>query len=186
MNNESSTQIGAKTLTKAEINLILPSYDRILSQIEEIRKESNLSTENNIQKTNNISVLGVRGSGKTSILKSIINDLEKENNNKNEELNIIFPMIIPENMSEKMDLLSTILGLFKKKVDEIENKNKEKSQNCWEKTTTEVSKKYNSLLKKYCHMQSEFRQVSIDEFISESNYVRKNAEIFNADFRVYK
>lgn len=181
MNNESSTQIGAKTLTKAEINLILPSYDRILSQIEEIRKESNLSTENNIQKTNNISVLGVRGSGKTSILKSIINDLEKENNNKNEELNIIFPMIIPENMSEKMDLLSTILGLFKKKVDEIENKNKEKSQNCWEKTTTEVSKKYNSLLKKYCHMQSEFRQVSIDEFISESNYVRKNAEIFNAD-----
>lgn len=181
MNNESSTQIGAKALTKAEINLILPSYDRILSQIEEIRNESNLSKENNIQKTNNISVLGVRGSGKTSILKSIINDLEKENNNKNEELNIIFPMIIPENMSEKMNLLSTILGLFKKKVDEIENKNKEKSQNCWEKTTTEVSKKYNSLLKKYCHMQSEFRQVSIDEFISESNYVRKNAEIFNAD-----
>jgi len=179
MNNESSTQIGAKALTKAEINLILPSYDRILSQIEEIRKESDLSKDTQIQKTNNISILGVRGSGKTSILKSIINDLE--NRNKKEEINIIFPMIIPENMSEKMNLLSTILGLFKKKVDEIENKNKEKSQNCWEKTTTEVSKKYNSLLKKYCHMQSEFRQVSIDEFISESNYVRKNAEIFNAD-----
>lgn len=103
MNNESSTQIGAKALTKAEINLILPSYDRILSQIEEIRKESDLSKENNIQKTNNISVLGVRGSGKTSILKSIINDLEKQNNNKDEEFNIIFPMIIPENMSEKMN-----------------------------------------------------------------------------------
>ena len=102
MNNESSTQIGAKALTKAEINLILPSYDRILSQIEEIRKESDLSKDTQIQKTNNISVLGVRGSGKTSILKSIINDLEKQNN-KDEELNIIFPMIIPENMSEKMN-----------------------------------------------------------------------------------
>lgn len=53
MNNESSTQIGAKALTKAEINLILPSYDRILSQIEEIRKESDLCKDNQIQNTNN-------------------------------------------------------------------------------------------------------------------------------------
>lgn len=77
-------KIGARNLTTEEAELILPGYKHIYDQIEQFRVEKE-SHPNNIksegeytnQKTNNIGIIGVRGAGKTSILKTIKARLEK-------------------------------------------------------------------------------------------------------------
>ena len=88
-------QTGSRTLTKNEIYTILPTYDRIEEQIKSFRKQvlefkENINKYENydytrevfgfVKKYNNISIVGKRGSGKTSIITSIYNKLKEENN----------------------------------------------------------------------------------------------------------
>ncbi len=105
-------KIGARPLTNAELLLIMPTYDKILEQIKQIRLSANVKDQD-IPKTNNIGILGKRGSGKTSILKTLEAELKTENQN------IVLPMIIPENMSPSMNLMAAILGLFSEQVEKI-------------------------------------------------------------------
>ena len=66
-----TNKIGARSLTTAEARLILPAYDQVYTQIERFRAEKEVNLEALSQKTNNIGIIGVRGAGKTSILKTI-------------------------------------------------------------------------------------------------------------------
>lgn len=185
-------QIGARVLTANEIKLILPTYERLKNQIEEIRKSNWTSEINNdnflqnsflqIQKTNNIGILGARGTGKTSVIKTLMEYLSQQNqDNKNKITNFILPMVVPENMADSMNLMATILGLFKIEVDKIEQRNKKKDLECWQQKKSLVVSKYNELVKKFCYIQTEFRSVSIDQYTTESDYVRKSSEIYNSD-----
>jgi predicted AAA+ superfamily ATPase len=115
--------IGARKLSKEEVKLILPTYDKIFDQIKEIRSSNDNESKATGQKTNNIGILGCRGAGKTSALKTIIEELKQL-----EEEDIILPIIIPENMSESSTLMATVLGLFKDKVEELHNWRKRKKQ----------------------------------------------------------
>ena len=105
MGNNVSKKFGARTLSEEEVKLTLPTYDKILEQIEDMRNDEwdeEKSRKSQNQKINNISILGARGTGKTSILKTLIARLEKDNDKENKEenllgKNIILPMIVPEN-----------------------------------------------------------------------------------------
>ena len=116
MSEQKVSKIGARCLTTDEATAILPTYDKIYEQIELFRNEKKLTTQEDeedskniekeyIQKTNNIGIIGVRGAGKTSVLKTIRQRLIKENDGKD----IILPIIIPENMSESSTLMATVL-----------------------------------------------------------------------------
>ncbi len=61
-------KIGARCLSENEARMILPTYDQIWDQIEQFRLQKTHSDIN--QKTNNIGIIGVRGAGKTSLLKT--------------------------------------------------------------------------------------------------------------------
>lgn len=185
-------KLGARVLTDNEIKLILPTYERLKKQVEEIRKTNWTSEIKNdyfshnsflqIQKTNNIGILGARGTGKTSVIKTLIQYLSQQNkDNQNKVTNFILPMVVPENMADSMNLMATILGLFKIEVDKIEQKNKKKDLECWQQKKSLVVSKYNELVKKFCYIQTEFRSVSIDQYTTESDYVRKSSEIYNSD-----
>ena len=130
-------KIGARCLSDLEAELIMPNYKRIYFQIDQFRAEKNFtgsSREQKVnggdkdQKTNNIGIIGVRGAGKTSVLKTIWVQLE-QNKNKQDRSDIILPIIIPENMSESGTLMATILGMLNEVVKEREEKEK-KRQNC--------------------------------------------------------
>lgn len=191
---DNSRKIGARVLSGKEVALILPTYAKLKEQIEEIRKEVTgkdgngveEDTYDSIQKTNNIGIMGARGTGKTSVLKTIVKELEKENSQKGdrgkkEVKNIILPMIVPENMSESMNLMAAILGLFKKEVAEIEKEAEQSGLSCWQEKQPEVIKCYNELVKRYCYIQNEYRQVIIGQYTTENDYVKRSSEIFNSD-----
>ena len=78
-------KIGARNLTTAEAKLILPAYKHIYDQIDQFREEKEsrpnemkAKGEYTNQKTNNIGIIGFRGAGKKSILKTKKATLEKK------------------------------------------------------------------------------------------------------------
>lgn len=76
---------------------------------------------NKDQKTNNIGIIGVRGAGKTSILKTIRVQMEKSKRASND---IILPIIVPENMSESGTLMATVLGMLNEVIKERDEEEK--------------------------------------------------------------
>ncbi len=181
-------KIGARRLSEAEIKMILPTYDKLIEQIEMVRNDKwDLGENTNVQnqKTNNIGILGARGTGKTSIIKTLMNDLEEDNilfradNNYNK--NIILPMIVPEVMSENVNIMAVILGLFKPIIDKLREQRNNENKKCWEIDKSEIEEKYDELVKKYCFIQQEYKQVAINEYTSENDYVRKSVAMYKAD-----
>lgn len=172
----SSLKIGARELSESEAKLILPTYNEVFSQIEDMR---NYIIEDNMQKTNNIGIMGCRGAGKTSLLKTIIKKIENANAN-----DVLLPIIIPENMSTSSTLMATILGLFKEVVDKIDDNKKVKSKEnrciCNGEANL-LNRKYKEVIKQYTYIQKEYRDILINEFTTESEYVKKSNEIFNSD-----
>ncbi|KEI06591.1 hypothetical protein Z957_12045 [Clostridium sp. K25] len=171
-------KIGARELTTEEALLILPTFEQVFEQINNIRDSLSGDNKENIQKTNNIGILGCRGAGKTSLLKTI----SKRLNDENKGNDIILPIIVPENMSHSSTLMATILGLFKKEVDKIKKQEQNNNKNCIsEYDKFGLFQKYNEVIKQYTFIQKEYREILINEFTTENEYVKKTNEIFNSD-----
>lgn len=114
--------------------------------------------------------MGLRGSGKTSIIKTISN----EYNNKTD---IALPLIVPENMSDTMNLMGTILGLLKKEVNKLADEKRINTQ-CWEKKENKLTQSYNELIEQFCSIQPEYQKVVLNQFTTKSNYNRNYSEIY--------
>ncbi len=177
-------KIGARNLTTAEAKLILPAYKHIYDQIDQFREEKEsrpnemkAKGEYTNQKTNNIGIIGVRGAGKTSILKTIKATLEK----KSEYQDIILPIIVPENMSESSTLMATILGMLS---EFIKNRDQERKNRCIEKDP--LNKCCDEAIKQYTYIQKEYRSILLREYTTENDYVKSSAEVFNSDIEFIK
>lgn len=179
------TKIGARCLTEAEAKMILPTYDEIYSQIEQFRLEKEDTTINLNQKTNNIGIIGVRGAGKTSLLKTIRAKLEKENQAKDVP-DLIFPIIVPENMSESSTLMSTVLGMLKEFVDAQVRKEETEQRNDYCTRESSCKKSYDEVIKQYTYIQKEYRDIMIQEYTTEVDYVKSSTKIFNSDVEFQK
>lgn len=182
--NTHKNKIGARNLTMIEAKLILPAYEHIYDQIEQFRVEKEphpvemkAKGEYTNQKTNNIGIIGVRGAGKTSILKTIKATLEK----KPEYQDIILPIIVPENMSESSTLMATILGMLS---EFIKNRAQERKNGCIEKDP--LKKCCDEAIKQYTYIQKEYRSILLREYTTENDYVKSSAEVFNSDIEFIK
>lgn len=183
--NEKETnrkKIGARCLNKQEVELILPTYEQIMDQIQQFRDEKNLDASIEDQKTNNIGIIGARGAGKTSVLKTIKRRLEQENE-KYETKDVILPIIVPENMSESSTLMATILGMLNEAVSNCGKKQKTDS-NCIRKSSLQT--KYDEVVKQYTFIQKEYRDILIHEYTTENDYARSSAKVFNSDTEFIK
>lgn len=191
MGNSVSKKFGSRILSDEEVKLTLPTYDKLLDQIKDMRDDDwdeDKSKKLHNQKINNISILGARGTGKTSILKSLINKLEEENIEENKckkdiilGKNVVLPMIVPENMSTSSNLMSMILGLFKGIVDKLEKKYDNKTRDCWFEKKSDISTQYLELVKKFCFIQPDFKSVPIKQYTTENDYVEKSSQIYQSD-----
>lgn len=189
------SKIGARRLTKEEAKLILPTYEQIYDQINKFRSEKQTAateakqnTEDTDaekkkqnqdidQKTNNIGIIGVRGAGKTSVLKTIRAELQKEAQTSND---IILPIIVPENMSESSTLMATILGMLADIVQAKEQKRqKGKNEDCIKKSP--LRQKCDEVIKQYTYIQKEYRNILLHEYTTENDYVLRSAKVFNSD-----
>lgn len=186
-----ASSLGARTLQEAEVNLSLPTYSKLREQIDTIRKNAvayqNAGTENRDSRNaflrpqviNNLSILGHRGSGKSSILKTLYHDLEAE-----KEKNILLPPIVPENLESHMTLMSSLLGLLNDQVKQLSKKQLSKKQQSTcpgcppEKDSLE--KEYRQLVECYVHLQKPYQDISIQQYSTEYDYVRTMSNVFEA------
>ncbi len=179
-NKRNKNKIGARCLSLGEAKMILPTYSQIQIQIDQFRseREGDNKKENINQKTNNIGIIGVRGAGKTSLLKTIREEL-MEKNTQGQDL--IFPIIVPENMSESSTLMATILGMMKKYVDEKDKKEKQDRGYPDCERGSGIVKQYKEAVKQYTFIQREYRDILIHEYTTENDYAESSTKIFNSD-----
>lgn len=183
------TNLGARVLSNQELNMILPNANSVFEQIEVFRKnivdmEDKWGQEPD-QKTNNIGIIGCRGAGKTSILKTFKELLRKKNieigENSGNSKDILLPLIVPENMSSSSTLMDVVLGMLKSEVDEIKRKTERGRKDCIYSGRNSLEKEYNELVKQYCYIKKDYRDILIQQFTTEQNYVDKTKEVFNSD-----
>lgn len=188
--SNSFVRIGARKLTREEVRDTLPTYDKLLSQIEDIRRQSKgaakqahpqENTKQNLdfvleQTTNNIAIIGSRGSGKSSVLKTLYNDLSQQGEN----CNILLPPIVPENMEKHMSLMSYVLGLLKPVVEKIADDTCNAVSSVCPQRKSLLEKEYNRLLETYLRLQEPYQKISVQQYSTEWEYLRTMAAVFEA------
>lgn len=191
------TKLGARVLSESELNAILPNAKSICDQIEIFRSsipDINDDQWETDQKTNNIGIMGCRGAGKTSILKTFYENLKyrrKEDEKdkpdaKRENGDIILPLIIPENMSDGITLMDVILGMLKPIVEDRGESPDSGLGDCIYSGRNLLEKQYNELVKQYCYIKKDYRNILIQQFTTEQNYVDKTKAVFNTDSEFIK
>lgn len=175
--DKQKTKLGARVLSEAELEAILPNANKIYEQIEVFRHDS-ANMDKKQQKINNIGIMGCRGAGKTSILRTFYKTLEE----KNKEGDIILPIIVPENMSPDASLMDVILGMFQNIVKDRQKVNKNPNRgDCIYRGRDPLEKAYSELVKQYCYIKKDYRDILIRQFTTEQYYVDKTKEVFNSD-----
>lgn len=167
-------------------------YD-ILSQINLIRenaKQSNSIEGKKIKYSriegydetecyNNISILGARGSGKTSLLINLKNNLVEKSN---ENSDIVFDIITPD-IKDKEDILGWIISLLIKVSKEIKSEkypdNKLNCNSC--KVQIGLDKCIYELKKSYFFRKTIHETIIAKDYSGKIDYLNDNEEKLNAD-----
>lgn len=200
-------KIGSRILSTEALDKLLPSNQDIYGQVSSIRKiaesckqakESN--KESNKEKKiwdrefdrhyNNIfSILGGRGSGKTSVLLT----LKYEIMNKYSKGDIILPLIVPEKIENSGNILECIMGLLGDEVDYIAEEikktyayNDNRTENiygrCRKQNDTEIKKSYNELLKQFTFTKSdEYKRILINQYEGFKDYIDNVRNTLDSD-----
>lgn len=181
------SKIGARCLSKEEAELILPTYGQIYKQIEQFRRERRFASRqegdghDKDQKTNNIGIIGARGAGKSSILKTVRAELTNQKSEDGCKKDIILPIIVPENMSESSTLMATILGMLKDVVEERVKKQKREKIHPDCPGKDKLKREYEEVVKRYTFIQKEYRDILIREYTTENDYANSSTKVFNSD-----
>lgn len=202
--NNSNVRIGARILSENALNKLLPSNKNIEKQIENTRERAflhksirqiNSNTKDSKEKWdrefdrhfNNIfSILGGRGTGKTSVLLTMKYKITNENNR-----DIILPLIVPEKMGKTSDILGSIIGFLGDEVQALKNSiirhrkylcgENEMFQKCKNGDITTLEEKYNELLKQYMYTKTDYREILINQYEGFSDYVNNAKNILDSD-----
>ena len=175
------SKIGIKILDEKQKKLALPDWYSLKSQIENVRMEAkkvykakqkdksidNRYLKNNLMYDNLFSIVGERGTGKTSVLFTLYDELSKEKVNKN----LLLPLIVPEMMNEGDTLIGLILSSLEHVVNDIQSQIKSRAvyvddkfgffKNCVFNTNNQLREKYDQLITEY---------ISIKQAIINENY----------------
>ena len=167
--NEKNIIIGEKKLENEEIKIIFPEYDDVINSLKNYRKIDIERKESNNKKFENsinnvISILGPRGSGKSSVLHTIYNQLLNK-----ESKYIVFKPILPEKVDDELDLLGVILMQIDEYIKNNVRENINLSQ-CINKEITEVEKNFRKVFSVYYRKNPEYRTVLTKLFTSKEEY----------------
>lgn len=119
-------KVGIRILSKIQLENILPMYENLLWKIEKCREEAKKENGNGKRKhyqynymyDNVFSIMGQRGSGKTSVAFTLQNELDCEK--YKEKGDIVLPLIIPEVIPENCTVLGWLLAIVKEEMEKLE------------------------------------------------------------------
>lgn len=112
--NQDEVILGARALGE-QVYKIMPTYDLLLEQLQEIRstaakqsasKQNRLNELNKQDFNNTVGIFGPRGTGKSSALYTLRSELSEDKNN------ILLPLIEPDNFGENTKIIGSIVGLL--------------------------------------------------------------------------
>ncbi|WP_068775949.1 hypothetical protein [Paenibacillus sp. FJAT-26967] len=197
-----SLKIGARILREDQAGVILPSYSKMREQIGHFRsdaksrRDADESNDNPIlmrykqdfrtNYDNVISLLGERGSGKSSVLLTL-----KYHHTKDfADTDLIFPLIAPDQMSKASDTLGWLLSFLQEEmttIDALLQADREKTDRwsqdtfCNKETKSELQKNYLDLQKAYLLRQDTYAAIvrRRDEGVYE--HIQDSQKIVNCD-----
>lgn len=184
--------IGEKKLSDTQLKQILTSYDEIVNlinsanDIQDKDKDFLPSSVHNV-----VSILGPRGSGKSSVFKNLYSSLTKkdENNKKDEKYHIIFPPIIPEKVDNKIDLLGVVLMNINefiktnKSVFITEDRN---STHCIRRNKSEIQEDFDEVFSIYYKKDKSYKDILRDNFNTSEEYSENMKAVINAELELSK
>lgn len=195
-----SAIIGSRVLSRNEVLKVLPTFDNLFYQIEDLRSQirdieelDNSIVDKDgvvweiVQKNNAFAILGKRGTGKTSIMYTIKERLERE-----QSQDIFLPLLIPDNMADNSDIMGAVLGMFheviKKQTEQIQSQHHKKkfdefydSNTCIYKKQNKLGLAYDNMCKVYCYLKPEYKQIISKGYTDLGSYITKSSEILSAD-----
>ena len=112
-------KMGFKILDEKQLVNMLPTYKNLLDKFEKYRshiekysqyeKKNGFDRQYNLMFDNIFSIFGKRGSGKTSAIFSLREQLMNKTGN---DQDLVLPIIIPEIISEECDVMEWCLAIF--------------------------------------------------------------------------
>lgn len=201
MEKNNRVKIGARILSKDQVDKLLPSNGNIMNQIAYIRnvansernsknvtsKKKNWDREFDRHFNNIFSILGGRGSGKTSVLLTMKYRIQYLPG----ETDIILPLIVPEKMGKVSEVLGCILGLLGDIVEEYDKfdinvyegkrERKDVFEDCRKKKSNILKEKYYDLLKQHRYTHADYRHILVKEYVGFSDYVSNSSHVLDSD-----
>lgn len=126
-------KVGIKVLSEVQLENVLPTYHNLFRKIDVCRKvaQQELNTlgrhyQYNFMYDNIFSILGHRGTGKTSVAFT----LEKMIKDRYEETfhDVVLPLIIPEAIPENCSILGWLLAIVKDQIEDLEKSASDKGR----------------------------------------------------------
>lgn len=184
----SQVKIGARVLDEESIKVLLPNVDSIYTNIEKMRqvaKDNSVNKRKYDREYNNIiSILGGRGSGKTSALLTV---KEKLDFNTEYENDIKMPIIVPEKMGNTSDVLGWTIGLFEnvikdinEKIDFQKDKFKDDSdyfKGCRKLEQNILDLKFDALLEYYTYSNEGYRNILLNNYDGFRDYIKRSRNL---------
>lgn len=207
-------KIGSRILDENELRVLLPSYDNIFNQINKFRDEASrisralsgikIYSEERFELKkdyNNIfSILGGRGTGKTSAIATVRHRIFKDNRNKD----IIMPLVVPDDIGETSDTLGWIISyigeqvdiLSKEYLDFIKIKRNEESyvnrytelydKHCRKDNDLELKVIFDTVKQAYHFRKKQYQKILIQEYVGKNEYANDNNKILESDQNLKK
>lgn len=178
---------GAKILEKEELNHIFPQMDKLMDEIAHIQASSPQIRgidEEDAENNNTFAILGGRGSGKSSILLTVRNELHKNQN-------IVFPMIELNRINNNFDLFGCILSSVKKvltaylsKVKEVviysRTEEDETFKECYLKKTSKLKQEFDKVMEYYLYTHEEYRRLLTQNYTDFNSYRQNSTQMLSA------
>lgn len=177
---EVTHKVGIKLLSDVQLHNTFPGFDDLWRKIEDYRKVNIKSIQkrryqDTLMYDNVFSVLGERGTGKTSVLYTLSKRIEDEYKG-----DLVLPVIMPEIIPEECDILDWVLAVISEKLEHLEEKQEmDYAQRCHVEYTENLRKK----LKKICELSFSVKynpnsEHSFYEVVSNSERQAQNAFSF--------
>ncbi|MFQ6836941.1 MAG: hypothetical protein ACLRSU_05435 [Thomasclavelia spiroformis] len=203
-NNGIGVHHGAREINVDFLKQSIPGLDDLDNTIKRFRevaynynnKYPNKSKYYDEKFNNNISILAGRGMGKSSALITIISQIEssqyfKKVSAKKNYIDIINPMIDPEDINENSDILGWVITSLFEQANQLEQTDSKKSDlnyyfNIDNSIHHDLQEKKKELISYYSIYSKEYSNVALNNSINVHDYNSNLEDILTFDYKLHK
>lgn len=203
-NNGIGVHHGAREINVDFLKQSIPGLDDLDNTIKRFRevaynynnKYPNKSKYYDEKFNNNISILAGRGMGKSSALITIISQIEsnqyfKEVETKKNYIDIINPMIDPEDINENSDILGWVITSLFEQANQLEQTDSKKSDlnyyfNIDNSIHHDLQEKKKELISYYSIYSKEYSNVVLNNSVNVHDYNSNLEDILTFDYKLHK